>query len=173
MEPFLGELGIVAFNFAPRGWALCNGQILSISQNQALFSLLGTTYGGNGQTTFALPNLQSRLPIHAGQGVGLSNYNLGEVGGAEGVALTMAQLPAHAHSGQGVSGAGSSGGPAGQVWAGSVLGDSVYNTSVAPNATMSAAAIAPSGGAQPHDNRQPYLVLNFIIALVGVFPSRN
>lgn len=173
MEQFLGEIGIVAFNFAPRGWALCNGQLLPINQNQALFALLGTTYGGDGRTTFALPDLRSRIPLHFGQGPGLSSYSLGEVGGAEAVALTVAQLPRHSHAAQGASGAGSSSGPTGQVWAGSVLNDTPYRSGGVPTATMAAGAITATGGGQGHENRQPYLTLNFIIALVGVFPSRD
>src|SRR6187399_3074015 len=120
-EPFLGEIRLMSFGFAPKGWAFCNGQFLPINQNQALFSLLGTTYGGNGQTNFALPDLRGRIPVHSGQGPGLSNSSLGETGGTEAVTLTVAQLPRHSHAAQGASGAGNSSGPAGQVWAGSVI----------------------------------------------------
>ncbi|WP_406700934.1 tail fiber protein [Singulisphaera sp. Ch08] len=173
MEPYIGEIGMVAFNFAPRGWAFCNGQILPINQNQALFSLLGTTFGGNGVTTFALPDMRSRIPVHSGQGPGLSNYSLGETGGAEAVALTVAQLPRHSHAAQGGSGAGGSVGPAGQVWAGSTTNSTPYRSAGVPTATMIPGSITATGGGQTHENRQPYLVVNFIIALVGIFPSRE
>ena len=175
MEQFIGEIGIVAFNFAPRGWAFCNGQILAINQNQALFALLGTTYGGNGVTTFALPDLRSRIPVHSGQGPGLSNYSLGGTGGAESVALTVAQLPRHSHAAQGASGAGSSGGPAGQVWAGSAINDTPYRSGGVPTATMIPWAMTKftTRYGCRFSWAWPLPVVNFVIALVGVFPSRN
>ena len=166
-EPFLGQLMLVPYNFAPRGWALCNGQILSIAQNTALFSLLGTTYGGNGQTTFALPDLRGRVPVSAGQGPGLSNYNLGEVAGVESVTLNMNQMPAHTHTIACNSGDPNDSSPANTV----PSGGGSYNT--AANATMSQGTASVAGGSQPHENRHPYLVLNWIIALEGIFPSRN
>lgn len=165
IEPFLGEIQMVGFNFAPRGWALCDGQLLPISQNSALFALLGTTYGGNGQTTFALPDLRGRFPLHPGQGPGLSPRTQGEVGGAESVVLTATQMPQHVH---GLPGADeqtsdrpdglvpAQGGNYGKAAAGTAMGNS-----------------GASGGSQAHENMPPYLGVNFVIALEGVFPSRN
>ena len=168
-EPFLGEISPVAFNFAPKGWALCNGQILSIAQNTALFSLLGTTYGGDGQTTFALPNLQGRAIAHSQAGA----YPLGATGGIESVTLSGDQLPAHSHAPVCVTGAGGTQEPAGAVWAGSATGESLYQTGSATLVPMASGLITTAGNSQPHPNLQPYLVVNFIIALQGVFPSRN
>lgn len=169
-EPFLGEIRTFGFNFAPQGWAMCNGQLLPISQNTALFALLGTFYGGNGTTTFALPNLQGRVGIQQGQGQGLSPYNIGQVGGSETVTLIQNQMPAHSH---GV--AASDGNASGTRPGGSVLGrvqSAIY--SAAPDGTtMNPAMIATVGGSQPFGIIQPYLCLNFCIALQGIFPSRN
>jgi microcystin-dependent protein len=171
-EPFLGEIDLVAFNFSPKGWAACNGQLLPINQNQALFALLGTTYGGNGQTTFALPDLRGRHAIGFGQGSGLASYSQGQVGGEESVTLTVGQLPAHTHTAQASSAPGTSPGPGGNYWASQ---NQVFLYSNAPSGTtaMAASAIGATGGGQPHDNMPPYLVLNYIIALQGIFPSRN
>lgn len=167
-EPFLGMLAIYGFNFAPRGWAMCNGQILPIAQNTALFSLLGTTYGGNGQTTFALPNLQSRVPVHFGQGPGLSSYDLGQAAGTETVTLNVNEIPAHTHTIAATDADAASNKPEGNVLA---SGGSYAPT---PNINMAASMVPPSGGGnQPHPNIQPYLALNFCIALEGIFPSRN
>jgi microcystin-dependent protein len=161
-------------NFAPAGWALCNGQTLSISQNTALFSLLGTTYGGNGTTTFNLPNMQSRVPIHAGQGTGLSPYVLGQQAGAENVTLLTTQIPAHTHTVNCNTAGGNQASPSGNLPAVESTGTSLDYSNAAANATMNATMIPPSGGSnQPHSNIQPYLVVNFIIALQGIFPSRN
>ncbi len=174
-SPFIAEIRLVGFNFPPRGNAFCNGQIISIAQNTALFSLVGTTYGGNGTTNFALPNLQSRTPLAQGQGPGLSNYVLGQSGGAASVTLLSTQMPSHTHFPQGTSAAGNSQSPGGNVWAASVGGRTpppLYSTA-APNTLMNAAAISSTGGGQPHENRQPYLGLNFVIALQGIFPARN
>jgi microcystin-dependent protein len=166
-EPFLGEIRIFGFNFAPRGWAFCNGQLLAISQNTALFSLLGTTYGGNGQTTFALPNLQSRVPVHFGQGPGLSSYSLGQAAGVESVTLIASQLPAHNHTVNASTQSDITGNPTGNFPAGGASYDTTANT------TMNGAMVGGGGGNQPHENLQPYLALNFCIALAGIFPSRN
>jgi microcystin-dependent protein len=169
-EPFLGEIAIFGFNFAPRGWAMCNGQILPISQNTALFSLLGTTYGGNGQTTFALPDLRSRVPVHEGQGPGLSSYDLGQTGGSENVTLTTPQLPLHTHGFTvNASSAATSKSPAGNNPAafGTVAYGSTADLQMGPDTT------SPTGDSAPHNNVQPYLTLNFCIALEGIFPSRN
>lgn len=164
-EPFIGEVKVISFNFAPKGWAFCNGQVLPINQNQALFSLLGTTYGGNGQTTFALPNLQGRMPLHVGNG-----FNQGQSAGETAHTLTVAEMPAHTHSGSGNTAANAAA-VANNFWAANSL--SSYATGASPNTTMHPSAIGNAGGSQPHDNMPPYLVLNFIIALQGIFPSRN
>ena len=168
-SPYLGEIRIFSFNFPPKGWALCNGQLLAINQNQALFAILGTTYGGNGQTNFSLPNLQSRTPRHYGSGPGLSTVTLGEQAGSEAVTLLSTQLPAHTHTVQLSTGTANQVSPKNNVWANS--GSLSYAPS--PNATMSPGAIAAVGSSQPHSNTPPYLVLNFCIALNGIFPSRN
>lgn len=173
--PFIGEIRMFGGNFAPRGNAFCNGQIISIAQNTALFSLLGTTYGGNGQTTFALPNLQSQAPMHFGQGPGLSPRVLGEQGGVENVTLATTQIPSHNHQASGLAAVGGQGSPAGATWATIVSGRNplpLYAPAPA-NTTMNAAALAQAGSNQPHNNMPPYLVINFIIATQGVFPPRN
>ena len=162
-EPFLSEIKIVSFNFAPKGWALCNGQLLPINQNQALFSLLGTTYGGNGQTNFALPNLQGRVPIHFG------NHVLGEMGGEENHTLISSEMPAHTHTFSASNATPNQGTPAGNMWA----SNSNAYSSASPDSSMNPASIGNVGGSQPHTNLQPFLVLNFIIALQGIFPSPN
>lgn len=167
-QPFVGEIMWVPYNFAPTGWALCNGQILSIAQNTALFSLLGTTYGGNGQTTFALPDARGRVLVKEGQGQGLSIYSQGETGGTETVALTAAEIPAHTHTVQATSAVADQASPNGNVLAQSSSG-SLYGTS--PTAAMSSVAVSSVGSGQPHNNMMPYTTLNCIIALQGVFPS--
>ena len=169
-EPFLGEIMLVPYNFAPRGWAFCNGQILSIAQNTALFSLLGTTYGGNGQTTFALPDLRGRCALSSGQGPGLSQYDLGEVTGTESVTLTSTQIPPHPHTVGAVDDDAASATPTNALLAN--ITAKGYSKAAA-NTTMSPAMIGGGGGGQPHANLQPLLVLNYCIALEGIFPSRN
>lgn len=169
--PMIGEIRLFAGNFAPRGWAFCDGQVLSIAQNTALFSILGTTYGGNGQTTFALPDLRGRASIGPRQGPGLSSYALGEPGGQETVTLTTTQIPAHNHTLNVNNGVGTTTSPVNAVPAVSASRDSEYASTA--NATMATTAIGNAGGSQPHENRQPYLAINYIIALVGLFPSRN
>jgi microcystin-dependent protein len=164
-SPFIGEIRMFAGNFAPAGWAFCNGALMDIAQNDALFNLIGTTYGGDGQTTFALPNLQSRIPIHVGPG-----FALGQMAGVESVTLTTSQMPAHSHAAQGNSSAGTQSDPAGGVWAQSTLGQF---SSAAPTLTMAPAALGSSGGSQPHDNMMPFLVVNFILSLFGIFPSQT
>ena len=165
--PYLGEVRIVSFNFAPRGWALCNGQTLPINQNQALFALFGTIYGGNGQTTFALPNLQGRAPIHFGGG-----FDQGQAGGEVNHTLTVQELPGHNHTPQGVAANAAVASPAGAAWATTTLaGNEPF--AAAANGAMAAGAIQAAGGGQSHANLQPYLVLSFIVALQGIFPSRN
>jgi len=172
-DPFVAEIRIVGFNFAPTGWAFCNGQIMSISQNTALFSLLGTTYGGDGKTTFALPNLQGRSPVHQGQGAGLSERDLGESGGSPSVTLIESQLPAHAHSVGAAAGGGNQVSPTGRVWSSLPGRTPPLLFAATPNTTMSPQAFATAGGSQPHNNMSPYLVLNFIIALQGIYPPRS
>lgn len=170
-EPFIGEIRLFAGNFAPRGWALCNGQLLPISQYTALFAILGTTYGGDGRVTFALPDLRGRAPIHAGQGPGLSNRRLGQRGGQEDVTLAVEELPPHSHQAVGSANRTSSTTPAGSVW-GSTGRTRLYAAPGAP-ANMSPAAIANTGAGMSHENMPPYLVINYIIALQGLFPPRN
>ncbi|ESS66647.1 microcystin dependent protein MdpB [Methyloglobulus morosus KoM1] len=175
MEGYIGQIIMFAGNFAPTNWAFCNGQLLSIAQNTALFSIIGTTYGGNGTTNFALPDLQGRVALHAGNGAGLTPYVLGEQGGAEAVTLTLPQIPAHNHSLMANSGNGDQLSPSGNVSA--TVNDGARTQypgySTTPNAAMSAAAISPTGGNQPHTNIQPFLAVNFIICLQGIFPSRS
>jgi microcystin-dependent protein len=164
-EPFLSEIKIVSFNFPPKGWALCNGQFLPINQNQALFALLGTTYGGNGQTTFALPNLRGRIPIHIGNG-----HALGEAAGSTSVTVNIQQLPTHTHLVQATNNASTSDDPTSNVFG--QAGANLYAAFSAP-AAMGTQMVTSVGGNQPHNNMMPYLVLNFIIALQGIFPSQN
>jgi microcystin-dependent protein len=173
-NPFVAEIRIFAGNFAPTGWALCNGQLMPISQNTALFSLLGTTYGGDGKSNFALPNLQGSAPLQAGQGPGLSLRDLGEVGGEQNVTLLQTEMPAHSH---GVQAAAGTGQPSAQnnAWASGAKGfGNVYSPSVAAsNVQMGPFATSITGGNLPHNNMMPFLCLTFIIALQGVFPPRS
>jgi len=175
-SPFVAEIRMFAGNFAPRGWAFCNGQLLPLSQNTALFSLLGTIYGGNGQNNFALPDLQARSPLCPGQGPGLSLYSLGEQGGVPMVTLLTAEIPSHAHGApQATSAAGTSTNPTANTWAASVGGRTpppLYSAG-APITAMNAAASGIAGASLPHENRQPYLAVTFMIALQGVYPARN
>lgn len=164
-EPFLSEIKIVSFNFPPKGWALCNGQFLPINQNQALFALLGTTYGGNGQTTFALPNLRGRVPVHMGNG-----HTLGEAAGSTSVTVNIQQLPTHLHGLQGSSNSTGTTADPTNAFIGPVAngyGQAANLTTISPQTVSSV------GGSQPHNNMMPYLTLNFIIALQGIFPSQN
>jgi microcystin-dependent protein len=171
MDPFVGEIRITGFNFAPTGWALCNGQILPISQNTALFSLLGTYYGGDGRSTFALPNLQDRSAVHWGQGPGLSPRVLGETGGEASVTLAANEMPAHSHALL-ADAAATTGTPSPTVDLAQTPGPAIYGGTSNPVA-MAASALSVAGGGQPHENRQPYLVLNYIIALQGIYPPRS
>lgn len=169
--PYVGSISMVAFNFEPVGWALCSGQLLPISQYDALFSLLGTTYGGDGQNTFALPDLRSRVPIHQGQGPGLPAYVIGQSGGQESVNLTLNQMPVHNHSFAVNSNGGTSDNPASNFMASNSEGTKHYSNLAGSNAN--GASIGNTGGSQPHNNMPPYLCINFIIALEGLYPSRN
>lgn len=171
-EPFLGEIRPFAGNFAPRGWALCDGQLLSIAQNTALFSILGTTYGGDGRATFALPDLKGRTPIGWGQGPGLTDRVLGESLGSPHVTLLVSEMPAHPHSFNGSLEVATAGSPEGRVLA-STSALPVYHSPGSDRVALGPTSIAPSGGGQPHNNLQPYLALTFIIALEGIFPSRR
>ena len=171
-EPFIGEIRMFAGTFAPRGWAFCDGQLLAISGNEALFSLLGTTYGGDGRTTFALPDLRGRVAIHPGQGPGLSNYTQGQIGGVESNTLTVSQMPSHTHSVNAVTADGNQSTPGGNLLAGTKILDPEYSDSD-PDAVMSARMISNTGNGQSVENRQPYGTVNYIIALVGIFPSRD
>jgi microcystin-dependent protein len=172
-SPFLGEIRMFGGNFAPRGWAFCNGQIMPISQNTALFSLLGTTYGGNGTSTFALPNLQSRVPVHWGTGAGLSFYVIGQQAGQENVTLLQSQMPAHTHLLNAVTSGGNQASPTGNLPAVESTGTSLNYSSDPANTTMNPAAVANAGQSLPVPVVQPYLAVSFIIALAGIFPSRN
>jgi microcystin-dependent protein len=166
--PYIGEIRSVGFNFAPQGWSFCDGTVLSIAENEALFALLGTTYGGDGQTTFALPDLRGRIPLHQGSNLG-TNYVVGESGGAETVTLSEQQMPPHSHTIGAVSSTGNSNTPSGAVFAASA--EEQY--AGAANTTLANSIVQSVGGGQPHDNRIPYLCVTFIISLFGVFPSRN
>lgn len=170
-EPFIGEIRSFGFNFAPVGWAQCNGQLLSIAQNTALFSILGTTYGGDGRTTFALPDLRDRVSMGAGQGNGLTDRVLGEDGGAETEVLAIQQISSHNHAANAQAGNGNQPAPMGNFWAQDLGGSKEYGND-GPS-QMAPGAIGAAGGGQPHDNLQPYQVLNYCIALQGIFPPRN
>jgi microcystin-dependent protein len=174
-DPFVAEIRMFPFNFAPTGWAACNGQILPISQNTALFSLIGTFYGGDGRSNFALPNLQASTPMHQGQGPGLTSRVVGETGGEETVTLLSSQLPAHAHTMSATSAGATSSDPTPvnnvpMALSTTTAGVNMYRAGTNPITT---ASVAASGGSQPHNNRQPYLVVNFCIALQGIFPPRS
>lgn len=169
-NPFVGEIRMGGWNFAPVGWAFCDGSIQSIAQNNTLFNLIGTTYGGNGTTTFALPNLLGRFPIHQGTDTFGNPYVMGQLSGTETVTLTSNQIPIHSHTAGGQSTAGTQAGPGNGVWAVSSLNQ--YSSS-APSANMNAAALASAGSSQPHDNMIPFLAINFVISLFGIFPSQN
>ncbi len=173
-DPFVAEIRIFPFNFAPRGWAWCDGQLMLISQNTALFSLLGTTYGGDGKATFALPDLQGCAPMHPGQGPGLSLHDLGETGGVESVSLLQSEIPSHSHAMRArTAPAANVSTPSPQVILARATGGSAYINAPTPNGAMSNQAIVPAGGDQPHNNMMPYLTFYFCIALQGVFPPRT
>ena len=173
-SPFVAEIRIFGFNFPPTGWAQCNGQILPISQNTALFSLLGTFYGGNGQSTFALPNLQGNTPIFWGQGPGLSLYDLGQTGGSENVTLLQSEMPVHSHSAGAQNVAlGGTVAPSPTATLNRPASGNLFTSTTTPVVNMAFQAIAPSGSSLPHNNMMPYLTLNFCIALQGVFPPRG
>lgn len=171
-EPFIGQMMIVGFNFAPRGWATCDGQLMAISQNTALFSLLGTTFGGDGKVTFGLPDMRGRTPLHAGQGPGLTLRDLGEEAGTEDCTLINSEMPMHTHLANANQSANQTL-PAGNVWGGDSTGTIALYSNGTPDAVLNPMALGIAGGSQPHNNMQPFLVLNFCIALEGIFPSRS
>ena len=169
-NPFVGEIRMFGGNFEPNGWAFCNGQLLSIGNNEILFTLIGTTYGGDGQNTFALPDLRGRVPIHQGSGAGPSSRSLGETGGRETVTLTLAQMPAHSHSlNASPTAASAAAGPGGVLAASTTQ---IYGAGT-PATPMDGAAVTPVGGNQPHQNMAPFQAVNFIIALFGIYPSQS
>lgn len=170
-QPFVGEIAIFAGNFAPAGWEFCRGQLLPISENEALFQLIGTTYGGDGQETFALPNLQSRVPVHMGSGPGLSTYQLAEAAGVESVSLSTQQIPSHTHTLSASASPGTSASPLGTALADSGSGSAQYTQSTTSLVKQPTQPLGVVGGSQPHENMQPYLVVNYIISLYGTFPS--
>lgn len=173
-DPFVAEIRIFPFNFPPKGWAFCNGQLLPISQNTALFSLLGTTYGGDGKSTFALPDLQGNAAMHPGQGQGLSLYDLGQIEGVESVSLLVSEIPNHTHTEMTAFGVANVNAPSPEVILARSNGGSAYQSNAANGlVTMAPQALAPAGGSLPHNNMQPYLTLNFCIAMQGVFPARG
>jgi microcystin-dependent protein len=169
-NPYVGEIRLFAGNFAPVGWMFCDGSLLQISQYDVLFNLIGTTYGGDGLQTFALPDLRSRVPIHMGQGAGLSNYVLAQNGGSETVTLTPSQIPAHTHVANAYSNHGNDTTPTNKIWAGSA---DFSQYTVGFNGNMNPGAVGLAGGSQPHDNMLPYLGINFIISLFGIYPSQS
>lgn len=170
-QPFVGEIRMVGFSFAPVGWSICQGQVIPISENDTLFNLIGTTYGGDGQQTFQLPDLQGRVPVHQGQLAGGSNYVIGEKAGVESVTLTINQIPVHNHSLIATANAADSNNPNGAMLGN---GQPIYSSSAnAPNVNMNATILGNAGGSQPHENLQPLLVINFIISLFGIFPTQN
>jgi microcystin-dependent protein len=170
-DPYLGEIRMFAGNFAPAGWAFCDGATMAISENDTLFNLIGTTYGGDGQTTFNLPNLQSRVPVHYGTGPALSTYGLGEVGGVESVTLTSQQMPVHNHPFVATTDPGTASNAQGRLVAASPS-DSLYIQD-SPSVTMAAQSLGPSGGSQPHSNLMPHIAINYIISLFGIYPSQT
>jgi microcystin-dependent protein len=172
VDPFVAEIRIVPFNFAPKGWAFCDGQLLPISQNTALFSLLGTFYGGDGKSTFALPDLQGSVALHPGQGSGLSEYFLGQIGGSETVTLTQAEMPAHTHTANAVGVLSTTAAPSSQTAIAKSVNGGAFTPGGGPVQALAVQALPPAGGSLPHNNLQPYLTLNYIIAMQGVYPPR-
>jgi microcystin-dependent protein len=174
MDPFVAEIRIFPFNFAPKGWAFCDGQLLPLSQNTALFSLLGTTYGGDGKSNFALPNMQGNAPMHPGQGPGLSLHDLGETGGSETVTLLESEIPSHAHTLRASPDDADNNLPSPAMSFAKTQKEFGYQSNASASlVTMADTTLAPAGGDQPHNNMQPYLTLNFCIALQGVYPPRT
>lgn len=171
-NPYIGQIKMFAGNFAPAGWALCNGQLLPISENEALFAIIGTTYGGDGQTTFALPDLRGRVPMHTGTGAGLTTRVLGEMSGSETTTMTINQMPAHSHLVAGTTSDGNQSTPTGNIFANTKILDKEYSDAAA-DTTMKSVMVGNTGGNLPINNVQPFLAVNFIISLYGIFPSQN
>ncbi|MFZ7088824.1 phage tail protein [Curtobacterium sp. RRHDQ10] len=169
-NPYVGEIRLFAGNFPPAGWMFCDGSVLPISENETLFTLIGTTYGGDGQETFQIPDLRGRIPVHMGQGAGLTSYTIGDTGGVETVTLTGAQTPSHTHQLTGSTSGATATSPTNGVWG--TWPDGQYSVGT-PDTALAPDVLAPVGDAQPHENLPPYLVVNFIISLFGVFPSSN
>ncbi|MGA1940675.1 phage tail protein [Arcobacter sp. YIC-310] len=174
-DAYIGEIRMFAGSFAPLGWAFCNGQILAISQNEALFSLIGNSYGGDGRTSFALPDLRGRVPVHQGEGSGLSIYPIGAKAGMESVTLRLSEMPVHNHPMQGSTNTGNSGSPIGHLVAEPSEGNNIYSSLLNPSnlKAMDARGIESNGGNRAHNNMQPFQVVSFIIAMYGIYPSRN
>ena len=172
MDPFVAEIRIVPFNFAPKGWAFCDGQLLPLSQNTALFALLGTTYGGDGKSTFALPDLQGSAALHPGQGQGLSLYDLGQMGGSQSVTLLVSEMPVHTHTVNSVTALAATSTPASNMVLSRSTNGPAYGDAASGFQTFAPESLPPAGGSLPHNNLQPYLTLNYILALQGVFPPR-
>jgi microcystin-dependent protein len=172
VDPFVAEIRIVPFNFAPKGWAFCDGQLLPISQNTALFALLGTVYGGDGKSTFALPDIQGSTALHPGQGSGLSLYSLGQIGGSETVTLTQAEMPVHSHSANSIGSLSTTAAPSSQTGIAKSVNGGAFTPGGGAVQALAQQALPPAGGSLPHNNLQPYLTLNYIIAMQGVFPPR-
>jgi microcystin-dependent protein len=171
-QPYIGEIRMFGGTFAIQGWAFCNGSLQSIAQNDVLYNLLGTTYGGDGVNTFALPDMQGRVPVHQGQGAGLQNYVLGQEAGVEAVTLLAAQMPAHSHVAMGSATGGPVSSPANATWGNNNIQNNSFAPGTSANASMNAGSIGLNSGNLPHDNLQPYLVISFIIALEGIYPSQ-
>jgi microcystin-dependent protein len=170
-QPYVGQIRLVGFNFAPVDWAFCDGSLLDPNQYSALFALIGTTYGGNGVTNFALPDLRGRVPVHMGQGA--SPYVIGQQGGAESITLITDQIPSHPHQALCSTGTATSASPVNNIWAADSGSDTPYQTNGPAGVAMALNTIGPAGGSQPHENRQPYQCINYIIALFGIYPSQN
>ena len=171
-QPYIGEIRMFGGNFAIQGWAFCNGASMSISQNDVLYNVLGTTYGGDGINSFNLPDLQGRVPVHQGQGAGLQNYTLGQKGGSETITLTVAQLPLHPHTALGSATGGAVSNPANGTWGNNAIQNNSFAPGTSANATMNSGSIGMTGSNLPHDNMLPFMVCSFIIALVGVYPTQ-
>jgi microcystin-dependent protein len=172
-EPFIGEIRMFGGSFAPAGWAFCSGQLMPISENDTLFNLIGTTYGGDGQETFALPDLQGRIPIHAGTASSGTTFQIGEKSGTESVTLSVNQIPSHGHTPIGSTDPGDQSTPVNNFWSAAFTGDQVYDPAITAGGTMNTTLIQNTGGSQPHENVAPFLCVSFILSLFGVFPSQN
>jgi microcystin-dependent protein len=172
-DPYVGEIRMFGGNFAPQGWSFCNGSLIAISQNDTLFNLIGTTYGGDGQNTFALPDLQGRVPVHVGQGQGLSSYVLGQKAGFETITLITAQLPAHSHVAAGSSTGNPASNPSNAVWGNNAITNKSFGAGTSVDGNLNTSSLQMTGGSQPHDNMLPFLAISFIISLFGIYPTQS